>query len=351
MRTTAGCLRKAGTQAQRVPPAPLAEGCHSWPASAWPPEKRMWGESSRTKGSQLVKGCVGRVSGAVGARWDARRQAAKAARGEPREVHLRRSSTGWPACPRTLTPSTLHSYGLVTDLKSRQLLTRLKRCGCSGICGSVRFVGSPRPGITSTRREAARRASVSSASCSTALVTEPAELAAKVPPQTTSRRTASPSPPSPKRKPNARERASAKPAPASASPPKAKPEAKAKKGPSPVAPAGSGSGGGQAILGKQRALTLKRPSSVAQPRTPTMAPVAKEATCSLDATSCRRMEVSSSQRTSSSELSLWCACASLFSPSALDAFMVLYWSMTLGRSLSSLKSTPMITASPQPLRL
>mmetsp|Transcript_84668 Transcript_84668/g.252306 ORF Transcript_84668/g.252306 Transcript_84668/m.252306 type:complete len:306 (+) Transcript_84668:495-1412(+) len=297
-------------------------------------------------GSLPEKGCVGKVSGAVGAMCEARRHAARASRGEPRDVHLRMSSTGCPACPSTLTPSTLHSYGLVTDLKeSRNSRTRLKRCGCRGIWGSVRLVGSARPGITSTRSAPARRAKVSSASCNAALETAPVEPASKTPPQTITRCTASLAPPSPRRKATARARASARPSLPSASLPKARPDSSARKGPSPSA-AGTGSGGGEAILGKQMAETLKWPSSVADPRTPTMAPVGRLATCSPEAISCRRMELSSSHRVSLSVWSLCMAMALLFSRSAVIDFMSLYCSMTLGRPFNSLKSTPMITASP-----
>mmetsp|Transcript_69839 Transcript_69839/g.185627 ORF Transcript_69839/g.185627 Transcript_69839/m.185627 type:complete len:265 (-) Transcript_69839:867-1661(-) len=256
------------------------------------------------------------------------------------------SSMGWPAWPKRRRPSMLHSYGLVTDLKSRHCRTRLKRWGCNGICGNVRFVGSPLPGITSTCMAAARRANVSSASWSAAFETEPACPGANVPPQTTSRWTASLLPPSPKRKATARSRASARPSQPSAWLPKAKPETSARKGPWPSAGcAATGRGGGRAILGKQNPCTLKWPSSVAEPLTPTTIPVAKLATCSLEATNFSRMELSSSHKTSSSVLSLRNASSSLASPIALTTFTSLYCSMTFCRAFRSLKVTPTTTTS------
>mmetsp|Transcript_70151 Transcript_70151/g.198863 ORF Transcript_70151/g.198863 Transcript_70151/m.198863 type:complete len:304 (-) Transcript_70151:944-1855(-) len=260
------------------------------------------------------------------------------------------SSTGCPECPSTATPSTVQSKGLLTDLKSLQSRTLLNRYGCNGIWGRLRFVGSERPGMTSTEIFAASRARKASASWRAALASAlPVRASAvKVPPHTRSFCTAPSGRASlpPSSISAARSRAAASSSAPGPSVPKPRPETRARKEPG-VADAARvfGSEGCSPILAKQRAEIRKLPSGVGEPRTAATMPVARRAICSGEATSRRRMEESSSHKVSSSELSLLATSASVSSPRLPMSLRSLYWSMTLGLPFNSLNRTPMSTAS------
>mmetsp|Transcript_2874 Transcript_2874/g.5947 ORF Transcript_2874/g.5947 Transcript_2874/m.5947 type:complete len:202 (+) Transcript_2874:143-748(+) len=156
---------------------------HFVSALLWPPEKRRCGTASITKGSDSSKGCVGSVSGAVGAKCRALRHISKASMGSS-WAHRRRSFTGCPECPKMSMGPSLKPQGLPTLLKFEDWNWKSELWNCS--CGRQALLGSPKPGITCTTMLSHKGGSSTLISRRAALIRSPSPFAGSNPPQITS---------------------------------------------------------------------------------------------------------------------------------------------------------------------
>mmetsp|Transcript_87031 Transcript_87031/g.138042 ORF Transcript_87031/g.138042 Transcript_87031/m.138042 type:complete len:202 (-) Transcript_87031:904-1509(-) len=156
---------------------------HFFSALLWPPEKRRCGTASITKGSVSSKGCVGSVSGAVGAKCRALRHISKASMGS-RRAQRRRSFTGCPEWPRMSMGPSLKPQGLPTLLKFEDSNWKSELWNCS--CGRLALLGSPKPGITCTETLSHKAGISTLISRRAALMRSPSPFSGSIPPQITS---------------------------------------------------------------------------------------------------------------------------------------------------------------------